>query len=158
VVEAKTSDGRTVRRTVDVAAGGREAVVLELPAPLPAASNEVKGPPAPAPAESRSNMRTIGWVLTGVGAAGIVTSAVFAGLTLSSKSSLDDACANKTCPSSSRSDYDSAKTTATLSGVALVVGVLAAGAGVYILVTRKGQPATAQSTWLTVATTGGTTF
>jgi hypothetical protein len=157
VFEATTSDGRNVRKAVDVKQGGTELVTLELPAAMAPAPRTDAPPPSTHPNEN-SGLRTIGWGLTIGGGAALVASAVFAGLTLSTKSSLDSACADKSCPSSSRSDYDSAKTTATLSGVALVVGVIAATAGVYILVTKKGERAAAISPWVRVATTGALAF
>jgi hypothetical protein len=156
VIEAMTSDGRRVRRAIDVAEGKSEVVTLELPAappPAPAAA-----PSAPAPPPKSDSIRTLGWGLTAGGAVGLVASAVFAGLTLSTKSSLDSSCAAKTCPSSSQSDYDSAKTTATISGIALGVGVLALGAGVVILVTRKDNRVGSQPAWVRMALAGSGSF
>jgi hypothetical protein len=157
VIEAMTSDGRRVRRAVDVAEGKSEMVTLELPAAPPPAPVAAVSAPAP-PRMRDSSMRTLGWGLTAGGAVGLVASAVFAGLTLSTKSSLDSSCADKTCPPSSQSDDDSAKTTATISGIALGVGVVALGAGVVILVTRKDDRVGSQPAWLRMAIAGGGSF
>lgn len=140
VIEAATSDGRRVRREVTVKQGAGEIVTLELPAAPPAAAAPVVGPAATAPPADDKGRTMLGWGLTGTGAAAIVAGAVFAGVTLSKKSDLDASCADKRCPSSTQSDYDSARTTATVSGIALGVGVVAVAAGVFILVTRSKGP------------------
>jgi hypothetical protein len=159
VLEAVTPDGRRVRRAVDVSEGATELITLELPeatvAPVAAAGGPV--PPAPGkPADSK--MRTLGWGLAAGGAVGLVASAVFAGLTLSTKSSLDGACVNKTCPPSAQGDYDSANTTATVSGIALGVGVVALGAGVFILLTQKPDRVGGVPAWVKVASAGKFSF
>jgi hypothetical protein len=141
VVEATTADGKRFRREVTVKQGAGETVVLELPAQAPAAPAQaaVVGP-APedrAPDKSRT---MLGWGLTGGGAAALVAGVAFAGVTLSKKSDLDATCTDKACPAASRSDYDSARTTATISGIALGVGVVALAAGVFVLVTRSKGP------------------
>jgi hypothetical protein len=156
VIEATTSDGHYIRREIDVAQGTREAVTLDLPAPE---GPNASGAPRPlVPVSDGPNMRTVGWALTGAGAAGLLTSAIFAGVTLSKKASLDDACTGKACPPSSRSDYDSATTTATVTGIALVVGVVALGAGIFILVTRKTDRIGALPAWVQVASGRGLSF
>ena len=141
VVEATTADGQRVRREVTVKQGAGETVVLELPAqaPSPLAQRAVIGP-APDNRSSGKSPAMLGWGLTGGGAVAIVAGAVFAGVTLSKKSDLDASCADKACPTSSRSDYDSARTMATVSVVALGVGVVAVAAGVFVLVTRSQGP------------------
>ena len=145
IIEAATSDGRRIRREVTVKQGAGETVTLELPAPPPAAAPSVVGP-APAPPADNKGRTILGWGLTGGGAVAIVAGAVFAGVTLSKKSDLDASCADKHCPPSTQGDYDSARTTATVSGIALGVGVVAVAAGVFVLVTRsKGPERTARA-------------
>jgi hypothetical protein len=133
VVEAIMADGQRIRQEVRIKEGMTELVTLE----LPVANESSTGPAAKPVTNKGSGLRTLGWGLIGGGAAALVAGGVFAGLTLSLKSSLDGACANKSCPPSSRSDYDSARTTATLSGVTLGVGLVAVAAGVYFLVVRR---------------------
>lgn len=157
VIEATTADGQRVRREVTIREGATEVVTIPLPAALHA------GPALPPPAAkdahgTSSGLRTLGWGLTGGGAAALVAGAVFAGVTLSTKSDLDGACADKACPSSARDDYDSARTTATVSGIALGVGVVAVAAGVYLLVIRRDERPSAQSAWVQVAPGGGLSF
>ena len=156
VIEGITSDGQHVRREVQIREGKTELVTLAIPAVITVA------PPAtvvevPAPKQS-SGTRTLGWVLTGSGAAALVASGVFAGLTVSTKSDLDGACADKACPPSARGDYDSARTTATVAGIALGVGVVAVAAGVYLLIIRRDDRVGAQPAWVQVASSGGLRF
>jgi hypothetical protein len=142
VVEATVADGRKIKNEIDLQEGGGGTITLVLPAAKTAAT-PADGTPEP---QKKNGLRTLGWGLAIGGGAALVTSAVFAGLTLSKKSSLDDACGGgKTCPSSSRSDYDAAQTTATVSGVAFVVGVVAVGAGVVLILTQKPKDTTASA-------------
>jgi hypothetical protein len=154
VIEATTADGQRVRREVKIGAGATELVTLVLPAALPAGP----APASPAPTSKGGGSRALGWGLTAGGAAALVASGVFAGITLSTKSDLDGACAEKSCPPSARDDYDSARTTATVSGIALGVGVVAIAAGVYLLVLRKDERAATSSTWMQVASSGRMSF
>jgi len=155
VIEAKTRDGRSIPRTVYVSSGVTEHVTLDLPFET---TPQSVGPLQSAPLAQHDSLRTLGWGLTIGGGVALVTSAVFTGLTLSSKSSLDSACADKVCPPSAQSDYDSAKTTATVAGIALGVGVVALGAGVVLLVTRKSDRVGMQPVWMRVATGDGLPF
>jgi len=153
VIEATTADGKRIRREVTVKQGAGETVVLELPAqPPPPVAQPAVIALAPDDRSSGTSAAMLGWGLTGGGAVAIVAGAVFAGVTLSKKSDLDDSCAEKACPSSSRGDYDSARTMATVSGVALGVGVVAIAAGVFVLVTRSKGP---ERTARTAALLGG---
>ncbi len=138
VVEATTADGQRIRREVTIKPGGGETVTLELPAaPAAAAATPIVGPAPPPPTPHNEGRTMLGWGLTGGGAAAIVAGAVFAGVTLSKKSDLDASCADKRCPASTQGDYDAARTTATVAGIALGVGVVAVAAGVVVLVTRS---------------------
>jgi hypothetical protein len=158
VIEVTIADGRRVRRELQIAAGATERVTLELPVPATTPSDIAHATASTRSSSESGTMRTLGWGLAGGGAAAVAVGAIFAGLTLSTKSDLDSVCsAGKVCPSSSKSDYDSAKTTATISGIALGVGVIAAAAGVYLLVTRKGDGG-GRAAWLDVAQPGGARF
>jgi hypothetical protein len=93
-------------------------------------------PPPPAPAaEPRGSSPTLAFVALGVGAAGIAVGSVFGVLALGTKSTLDGACLNKSCPQSSKSDIDSLATQALLSNVGFAVGAVGAVMGVVLLVT-----------------------
>jgi hypothetical protein len=155
LIEATTPDGQRVRRQVQIKEGSSELVTLALPAPLETAPlPSVAASPAP----KSSGTRALGWGLTVTGGAALVASGVFAGLTLSKKSDLDSACAGKACPASAQGDHDSATTMATVSGIALGVGVVTLAAGLYLVVLRKDDRVGAQHSWVQVASNGVLTF
>jgi hypothetical protein len=110
--------------TVDVAPG--------------AASTGKKEPALEASADTSrsSGQKTLGYVLGGVGVAGIVTGAVAGALVLSKKSTVDDNCnAQKRCNDDGLSAVDSGKTLSIVSTVGFVTGVVGLGAGAYFLFT-----------------------
>lgn len=158
VIEATTADGQRVRREVKTRGGATEVVSLTLPAALQSGPAPVAQLQAEPRETGSPGLRTLGWGLTAGGAATLVASVVFAGVTLSTKSELDGACENKACPASARDDYDSARTTATVAGIALGVGVVAVAAGAYLLVVRKDDRVGAQPAWVQVASIGGLSF
>lgn len=158
LIEATTADGQRVRREVKVRGGATEVVSLALPAALQSAPSQAAPVQGASPEKKSSGLRTLGWGLTAGGTAALVAGAVFAGVTLSTKSDLDGACTDKACPPSARDDYDSARSTATVSGIALGVGVVAVAAGVYFLVVRKDDRVGAQPAWVQVASSGGLSF
>jgi hypothetical protein len=83
-----------------------------------------------------SGSRTLGYVLGGIGVAGIVTGAVAGALVLSKKSTVDDNCnAQKRCNDEGLSAVDSGKTLSVVSTVGFVTGVVGLGAGAYFLFT-----------------------
>jgi hypothetical protein len=92
-------------------------------------------PPAAPPAEPRGSSPALAFVALGVGGAGIVVGSVFGVLALGTKSTLDGACTNKSCPASSKNDIDSLSTQAWVSNIGFAVGAVGAVAGVVLLVT-----------------------
>jgi hypothetical protein len=139
-------------QSVQLAAGASAAVTLTLtanaapvPAPVPAPT-PAGATPAPAPAqptqpapESHGHSRTLPIVLLAVGGAGLVVGSGFGVLALGTKSSLDGACTNKVCPSSSQSNINSLSTQAWVSNIGFGVGIVSAALGVYFLVKSGGS-------------------
>jgi tetratricopeptide (TPR) repeat protein len=153
-IEAVTSDGKHVRREVELKPGSNEVVTLELPKESPApkaATAETGNAMSTDEAKSNGSRRTLEWGLVGGGAAAVIAGGVFAALTLSKKSDLDAACSDKACPPVARDDYDSARTMATVSGIALGVGVVAIGTGLTLMFTRTRPSDRTTATWLDVA-------
>jgi hypothetical protein len=74
-------------------------------------------------------------VALGVGGAGIAVGSIFGVLALGTKSTLDGACPNKSCPQSSKNDIDSLSTQAWVSNIGFAVGVVGVLTGVILLVT-----------------------
>lgn len=107
------------------------------PAPSPAWSTEA-APPAKDQGGGSSKVGPI--VLLATGGAGIVLGAIFGGLSLSKKSSLDGACHPKNdCPPSSQSDIDALNTDATIATVGFIAGGVAAAAGGIWLIAGSGS-------------------
>jgi len=107
---------------------------------VPAPRGEpVKAAPAP--------NRVPALVAYGIGAAGFVASAIFAGLSLSEKGSLDadPACRGTHCPSSYDERVSRMVRFADLSTVGVAVGIAGAGAGTVLLVTAGPASAGAGS-------------
>lgn len=139
-------------QSVQLTAGGTGAVTLTLtanaaavpaavPSVTPAAATPTPAQPEqPAPA-SQGHSRTLPIVLLAVGGAGLVVGTGFGVLALGTKSSLDSACSNKTCPSSSQSNINSLSTQAWVSNIGFGVGIVAAALGVYFLVKPGGDDA-----------------
>jgi hypothetical protein len=124
-----------------VVAPGPETRSAELPplVPRPAPPPVITPPPAPTPPESsRSDTRTIGYVVGGVGAASVVTALVLGGVALGEKSTVEDHCDRTTRRCDSQSAVDAASTgsaLATASTVTFIVGAAALGVGTYFVLT-----------------------
>jgi hypothetical protein len=121
--------------------------------PTPATQTE----PTPAPALATSGAPPGGdsggpsrigpYALLATGGVGIVVGAIFGGLALGKKSSLDSACHPKSdCPSSAQGNIDSLNTDATVSTVGFIVGgVAAAAGGAWLIFGNASKPAPAQT-------------
>ncbi|MEO7034162.1 MAG: hypothetical protein ABI548_09740 [Polyangiaceae bacterium] len=108
--------------------------------PAPNAPHEVSSGP--------SHTRTFGFVLGGVGVAGIGVGALAGVLMLGKKSVVNDGChPDKSCSSAGLDAAHSARTLEIVSNVGWVVGAAAFGAGAYLLLTNgpSAKPSTALS-------------
>lgn len=129
IIVVEVPDGGTKETRVDLKAGAKQDVLLELP---PAAATHPLPPPPPAKRAESNN--TLGWVALGIGGAGFITSAVTGILVLGKKSTIDDNCNGSACNAEGKSAADSAKTLALISTVGFAVGVVGVGGGTYLLV------------------------
>jgi len=137
-----------IRRTVTVAAGEKISLSID------AQSGEPEtGPPQPsvapaAPPEpvrnNLSSLRPWAYVSGGVGAAGLVSFALFGALARSNYDDLQTACGGDACPVSKQDEIAAGKTKQTIANVSLVFGVLgaAAGATLFVLSMPKDAPVT----------------
>jgi len=115
---------------------------------------------------STSPNRVPAYVAFGIGGVAAVVGAVSGIMALGTKSSLDNACVNKVCPASSKSDIDALSTRATVSTIGLAVGLAGAVVGTVLFVTARGGSAKAPGAqplqgrpWLGVGAAGvGGTF
>jgi len=96
--------------------------------------------PAQQPPSSSPN-RTPGYIVLGVGAAGVAVGTIFGVLALGAKSNLDSACVptKASCPVTSQGDIDSLHTDAIVSTVGWAVGAIGAGLGIYLIVSAHGD-------------------
>jgi hypothetical protein len=136
----------TQKTTVTLAEAGRETVTLRLmldpnavkeeppPAvvPPPAPITSEQAPPPPATASSNST-KTVGYVLIGVGAAGVVAGGITGAMALQKKGDLD--CPDNHCGGSQKSNFDSAKSFALVSTLSFAVGIPAVAVGTVLLLT-----------------------
>jgi hypothetical protein len=105
-------------------------LVLAKKEDLPAGSSTTSGPDD----GEGGGLSVPAFVLVGVGAASLVAGAVTGGLALSRAGELRDKCPQSPCPTENQSLADQANTLATVSTVTLIVGGVAAAAGVVWLV------------------------
>lgn len=140
----------TQKTSVTLADGGSETVTLSLtldpnapkeappvvtPAPTaPLTSEQVPPPPATATA---NGTKTAGYVLIGVGAAGIVAGGITGGMALQKKSNLD--CPDNHCAGTQKDDLDSAKSLALVSTLGFAVGIPAVAVGTVLLLTSSSS-------------------
>ena len=125
-----------------------DPISVTAPPPVPAAAAPE---PVPSPPPRGTRTRTIGLVVGGAGVVALGVGGYFGFHALSQKSDADSACGGQKsqCPTPSKTaaaqaDLDSARTSATLSTVALGVGIVAVGVGAYLIV-RGGPPSDAAS-------------
>jgi hypothetical protein len=157
-----TSEGRRFEVTKSTAGGRSE--VLRVEWPTPSATVVVAPTPTPTPTiipsspkpTEREGARTWAlpsYVAAGVGAAAVVTGAVFGVLASGKKSDLEDACPRyPLCPSSLRDEAtslsDDAQQFATVSTVAIIAGVALVGTavGLYVLSPKESRATQAYRT------------
>jgi hypothetical protein len=143
------------KTTVTLAEGGHQAVTLRLtldpnaPQPgatvpeIPVAAPAVAPPPPPAPAVASSNgTKTLGYVLIGTGAAGIVLGSITGAMALQKKSDLD--CPDHHCSGSDVDGLHGAKHMALASTISFAIGIPAAAIGTVLLLTSNKSSQRAQ--------------
>jgi hypothetical protein len=87
-----------------------------------------------------NSLRTVSYVVGGVGVAGLVVGGIFGGLAIGDKGKLTDACKTPTsCPSGTQATIDSAKSKALISTLGLAVGGAALATGVVLFIVSGGK-------------------
>lgn len=136
-----------------LAEGAHETLTVEagekLPEPTavtPKPKPESKPKPKPAPAKQlkpEGSSNTLGWVLVGVGGAGLLVGSATGYLALSKKNTMDDDCetqgGRRVCGPDGLDAADTGKTFATVSTIAFAAGAAALGVGAYVLVTTPPE-------------------
>lgn len=127
------------RRSVEFELAERETktVVLDFTgARFSSRAPQRKKPVAPQPEEP--SIPTLAYIGLGVGAAGVAVGSVAGVLALSHESDAASACEDNRCPPSVHGDVDAAKSAATVSTVAFVIGGIGTAVGLSaILVSGK---------------------
>jgi hypothetical protein len=144
-VEANASGLAPVAQTVNAAVGSEQPVELALNrAASPAAT--AGGEPAPAgPAATGGSDQSGGGSMVpaviafGLGGAALAAGAITGAMTLSKASDIKGECTNDVCPLEQEAEADSAKPLGNISTVMFVVGGVAVGAGVVLLLTVGGD-------------------
>jgi len=152
-VEASAPGFLPAKAPVTLAEAGHQTVTLTL-SPDPNAVKAAEPPPAPPPppppappppAESGSSgMRTLSYVLMGVGGVGIIAGSVTGMMAISKKGGLD--CPQNRCSGGEADELDSAKTMATISTISYGVGLPALAVGVVLFVTSGSKQDTGLDT------------
>jgi hypothetical protein len=114
-----------------------------------AASTVNEAPPRP--------QRTAGYVVTGIGAAGLAVGGVFGYLALSAKNRQTDNCSPSACPDrqTAATAHDSAKTNGTISTIAFAAGAAVATVGIVLIATAKPAQEEPASSMLTLGAHAG---
>lgn len=160
--------GPAASETVTLAEGDRKELTLKVKAaeagkssPPPPLSpvgpvQSAGGPTAPItppdqPEPRGNGQRTAGFVIGGVGVAGLIVGAVTGGLTLAKKSTIADNCnlTTKLCKNGTGQDaVSSAQTTGLVSTIGFIAGGVAlAGGAVIILTAPKSSAPRVSATW-----------
>ena len=140
-------EDRARAQTVEATAGGSTRLTLSAPprppAPVPAKPASVTPAPTNAPpvatsepARTSSASKTWGFVLGGVGIAGLAAGSVFGALAIAKNSSSKDTCdANNVCDAGGKSLRDDARTFGDVSTVAFIAGGALLATGAILLLT-----------------------
>lgn len=161
--------GKSFKRTVNVAEGDSVRVVLDVPDDLgaaapptpqkPEATEPVAPPPEPTPvakerpAPAPSSSATP-WIIGGLGVASLAASAVFYSLRVKAEDELDQKCLGRTCPDTLKGTQQDGETYAALSGVTLGLGIIGVGAGTLLLLGRSSPKTEPPAAALHVKSTG----
>ncbi|HLV19259.1 MAG TPA: hypothetical protein VKZ49_00195 [Polyangiaceae bacterium] len=150
VVVVKAAGFADQRFEVALAEGANTEIIVAPGDPLPAAPSPAPTEPttalppprlAPEPGptlaiESGSSTRLFGYVVGGVGVAGVLTSFITGGLALSKKSTMEDNCnAQHQCNAEGLEAADAGSTLANVSTAAFAVGAVALTVGTILVLT-----------------------
>jgi hypothetical protein len=143
-IRAQTKDAQPIEQTVQLSAGDNPHVTIRL----------TRQPKPIATTEDHSTRRTIGWIVTGVGAASLIGSGITFLVRQGAIGDVDDACPSRNnCPESLRDTVDTGKTMSTLTSILLPVGVVGVGAGLALVFTSGSSSETKQASAAPPSTT-----
>ena len=117
-----------------------ELVTIRIPALHE--TDEVDDEEAPPPTSDGSVQRIAGWTLGGIGLAGLVVMSVFGVKANNEANEADGYCDGRYCTPEGLQMHDDARTSATVSTVAFVVGLASIGAGLTLVLTAPSDSGT----------------
>lgn len=136
IVAAFGEGVRTER--LELAEGERRTVTLSFARPR-------SGRTDPPPERARETSPTLGWIIGGIGVAGLATAGVTGAMIISRDGQIEDNCPDKRCNSEGDELVRGSRTLLTINAVAFGVGVIATGVGAYLVLShdRDGETAIA---------------
>jgi hypothetical protein len=142
--------GKPHEQRISVEPGETKSVVLEIEQPgsetkpsEPAAVGTSNVPPAAEP--GGSSQRTLGFVIGGIGVAGVIAGSVTGALVFSKKSTVDENCQDTLCNAEGKDAADSAKTLGLVSNIAFGVGAAGVVTGLVLILTAPKAETVGQS-------------
>jgi hypothetical protein len=143
--------GSPHEQRISVQPGETKSVVLEIeqaggPEAKPrahAAAGAASASSAPEP--GGSSQRTLGYVIGGIGVAGVIAGSVTGALVFSKKSTVDDNCQDTLCNAEGKDAADSAKTLGLVSNIAFGVGAAGLLTGAVLILTAPKAETVGQS-------------
>jgi hypothetical protein len=145
VVETPGHD--PISRTVEVAAGEKQAIEIDAAADATAVAEvEREREPAEVPAPEATSLRPLAYVAGGVAVAGLATFVIAGAMANGTHSDLEQACGAGPCPPGREDDISAGRTQQTFANIGLAVGVLGAAAAVTLFVISKPKSSTAAAT------------
>ncbi len=133
----RIAEGRNTTATVPILEAAPAAPASSSAPPLAVSIAPTSQPPI----ASSTGRDATTYSLLGVGVLGLGLGTFFGVRALTKKSDSDDACPQNRCTAHGVDLNDQARTSARIADIALGVGVVAAGAGLYLLLTRPSGPA-----------------
>ena len=131
-VRAEAPGRATVTREVDVAAGKTRTITLTLDEA--GDEQDMSNPIPDEPTTSMGGVRITGFVVAGLGVAGLAVGAGLAAKAQSDFNALDEECQSTTCPESEQGRVDDGRMLTTIANASLIAGgILAAGGAAMII-------------------------
>jgi hypothetical protein len=145
--EVVAEKGGTLTVQIPALPAKQEAAPAPAPAPVPVR-------PSPETPDDGSGKRTVGWVLVGAGGIGLVAGTIFGVRASSLESDARVLCPDPKCPTQEGvTMHEDASRNALVSTVAMGAGVVAAGVGLFLILSSPsppraaGRPTPVRLTW-----------
>jgi tetratricopeptide (TPR) repeat protein len=135
-VRAEDAAGRTITKVIEVKAGESRALALNFDQPVEAPIDEPEEPEEPdTDTTEGGSVRIAGYVVLGLGIAGLAAFGITEAMAASEFSSLEDACGTARCTDPAQADtVDRGKTLETVARISAVGGGVLAVAGITMIV------------------------